>query len=510
MSANPAIYVASGIDKRYGGVTALSGVDLELHSGEIHSLVGANGAGKSTLMKILAGAERPTAGHMALAGSEVEFSSVRQASAAGVAIVSQELSLFPHLTVLANLFLLREPRRRGVVDRGAMRARARPVTHAIGLDVPLDTRVGDLRLGERQLVEIARALIDEPRVLILDEPTASLVPGEVDRLHTVIRRLRDHGVAVVYVSHFLEDVFAISDAITVVRDGLIVCSRVAPSATTVAGVVEAMLGAPPPERVARMRRAGDSNIGGGVALRGVCRGRSLLGVDLSVERGEIVGLAGLDGSGVSTVFDVLFGVARPDAGEVMLPDGGAVPGSIAAAVRRGVALVPADRKATGLMLDKPIVDNITNVSAIALGRAGFRLSRTVLRRRAHGWRERLGIRTPTVAAPANTLSGGNQQKVVFAKWLDADAGVYLLDDPTRGVDIGAKQEVHDVIRSLADKGAVIIVSSSDPDELAELADRVVVFFRGRVAATLAGDDLTEHALLEAMNTGIAPAPAAAS
>ena len=194
----------------------------------------------------------------------------------------------------------------------------------------------------------------------------------------------------------------------------------------------------------------------------------------------------------------------------MLPDGGAVPGSIAAAVRRGVALVPADRKATGLMLDRPIIDNITNVSAIAPGRAGFRLSRTVLRRRAHGWRERLGIRTPTVTAPANTLSGGNQQKVVFAKWLDADASVYLLDDPTRGVDIGAKQEVHDVIRSLADKGAVVIVSSSDPDELGELADRVVVFFRGRVAATLAGDDLTEHALLEAMNTGIAPAPAAAS
>jgi ABC-type sugar transport system ATPase subunit len=236
----------------------------------------------------------------------------------------------------------------------------------------------------------------------------------------------------------------------------------------------------------------------------------LLGVDLTVERGEIVGLAGLDGSGVSTVFDVLFGVARPDAGEVELPDGGAVPGSIAAAVRRGVALVPADRKATGLMLDKPIVDNITNVSAIALGRAGFRLSQTVLRRRAHSWRERLDIKTPTVTAPANTLSGGNQQKVVFAKWLDASARVYLLDDPTRGVDIGAKQEVHDVIRSLADGGAVVIVSSSDPDELAELTDRVVVFFRGRVAATLAGDDLTEHALLEAMNTGIAPVPVAAT
>ncbi len=210
------------------------------------------------------------------------------------------------------------------------------------------------------------------------------------------------------------------------------------------------------------------------------------------------------------MFDVLFGVARPDAGEVELPDGGAVPGSIAAAVRRGVALVPADRKATGLMLDKPIVDNITNVSAIALGRAGFRLSRTVLRERAHGWRELLGIKTPTVAARANTLSGGNQQKVVFAKWLDADARVYLLDDPTRGVDIGAKQEVHDVIRSLADSGAVVIVSSSDPDELAELTDRVVVFFRGRIAATLAGDDLTEHALLETMNTGIAPVPAAGS
>jgi ABC-type sugar transport system ATPase subunit len=506
MAAAPAIYRAEGIEKRYGGVVALAGVDLEIRPGEIHALVGANGAGKSTLMKILAGVERPSAGRLTLAGTPVEFASAREAADIGVVIVSQELSLFPHLSVLANLFILREPRRFGLVDRTRMRALAEPVAAAIALDASLDSRVGDLRLGERQLVEIGRALLGEPRVLILDEPTSALLAAESDRLHRVIRRLRDTGVGIVYVSHVLEDVVAIADAITVVRDGSIVRERADPSATSIGEVVEAMLGNRPPERSTHLRAATAApRTGGRIRMRGVSQRRALVDVDLDVDCGEIVGLAGLEGSGVGAVFDILFGVTRPEAGVVELPDGGGAPASIEQAVRRGIALVPADRKASGVMLSKSLTENVATVSGAALGQLGFLQRGRELHDRAEGWRVRMGIKAPSVRSRADELSGGNQQKVAFAKWLDATASVYLLDDPTRGVDIGAKHEVHAIIRERAAAGCAVVMASSDLDELVDVADRVVVFVRGRVAGIVEGALLTEHVLLEAINTGLVPA-----
>ena len=494
-------YEASGIEKRYGGVAALRGVDLDVSLGEVHGLVGANGAGKSTLVKILVGAERPSAGRLRLAGQEVRFADPFAAAAAGVAIVSQELTLFGNLSVLDNLYLGRELRHGPLLARARMRAQALPVCERIGLRVDLDRPAGSLKLAEQQLVEIARALLREPKILILDEPTSALQAAETRRLLDVLRSLRNQGVGVIYVSHFLEDVFSICDVVTVVRDGRIALARRRPAATDIPTIVSEMLGAPPHVSAARTSRVGPRRDAPRLVLDDVWLRGELSGVSLTAVGGEVVGLAGLEGSGAHAIFDVVFGVRRPDRGAVTLPGGKRGPVSIAEAVRAGVALVPADRKRTGLMLDKSILENVATVSGGVLGRLGPLLRQRVMRERAEQWSRRLAVRAPGPHARVEQLSGGNQQKVVFAKWLDAEPQVYLLDDPTRGVDVGAKTEMHAIIRSLGEQGRIVLVLSSDLDELVEICDRVVVTFAGRVIGELAREGLTEHALLESISTG---------
>jgi ribose transport system ATP-binding protein len=492
--------VASGLVKHYGGVTALDGVGITLDAGEVHALVGENGAGKSTLVKILSGVVRPEGGTVELDGMPVRFTDARQAAAQGIAIVSQELMTYDDLTVLENLFPYGAPRRRGLVSTREMRRLAQPVLDELGLDPPPHAKVGELPLADRQLLEICRALLQEPRVLILDEPTSALPRDAAARLAAVTRRLAGRGLAVLYISHFLEEVMRVATRITVLRDGRVVLPGEPAAAVGLDSLVTAMLGqsarhAAP--ATAAPRRPG----GAAVALTSVTVPGRLRDVSLTAAGGEIVGLAGLQGSGHLAVLDAVCGRVRPSAGTVRLP-GGRSPRSPRHAVTQGVAFISGDRKGRGLMLDKTLWENITSVSWLGQGRGGLLPRRSRLVARSRGHLERLRVRGD-VHARASSLSGGNQQKVVFAKWLDADPAVLALDDPTRGVDVGARTELHRIVRGLAAEGKVVLIASSDLAELGELCDRVVVLQHGRIVAALEGERLTEPELSLAMNAGFA-------
>jgi ABC-type sugar transport system ATPase subunit len=499
-------YRAFDISKSFGGAKALSSVDLDIRAGEVHALLGANGAGKSTLMKILVGAVAPDSGVLELDGVPVQFRSTAEAAEAGVGIVSQELNLFPDLTVLSNLFILREPRTRlSTVNRRQMAAQAGPVLDLIGFGEPLDAKVGDLPLSERQLLEIARSLLLRPKVLILDEPTSALGPTETQRLLRVVRTLRDSGVGIVYVSHFLEDVFAIADSMTILRNGAVQERRRPVSEMTIRETISSMLGremATPTERLPRDRTDTARPAGECPLVMRDAHIEGLSGpIHLDLAPGEVVGFAGLEGSGASAVLDLLVGRRRLLSGDVSLANGRRVPRSFEAAIKSAVAYVPADRKRHGLMLDKSIQENASIVVGGPLRRLGFFLRGGVMAAIANKWRARLGIAMSSPRARVGDLSGGNQQKVVFAKWLEGEPELILLDDPTRGVDVGARTDMHGVINDLAVRGRTVLITSSDLDELATVCDRVLVFVQRELVRTLAGEELTEHRLLEAINTG---------
>jgi ABC-type sugar transport system ATPase subunit len=522
---------ARGVRKTYGGVVALAGgvvprpgAPRTARAGSVHALLGENGAGKSTLVKAIAGAVEPDAGALTLDGREVRFGSTAEAVRHGVAVVSQELNVFPDLDVLANLYPMREPRRGPFVRRSEMAERALPVLADLGLDVGLRQPVEQLSLAERQLIEIAKALLTNPRVLILDEPTSALGQGSTEVLLDILRVLRDRQVGVVFVSHILEDVMALCDEVTVLRDGEVVMGARPMSELTVPVIVEAMLGerrevvearaAEGPDRALREQvgeaiaegaedapAAARERSSGTLELREVSLEDRLQPFSLTVGAGEIVGLAGVAGAGHHAVLELVSGLTRPDSGSVTLPTGKPVPHGLRRAIRAGVALVSGDRRRLGLMLDKPIWENIAQVRAVGLAAAGPVIRAGELRSHARVQVARLRVRCASVDQDVGGLSGGNQQKVVFAKWLDASPTVVLMDDPTRGVDVGAKAEMHALIRSTAEAGVPVLMCSTDIDELASLCDRVVVVHQGRSAGELTGEALTTHAVLEAMNTG---------
>ena len=383
----------------------------------------------------------------------------------------------------------------------------------LGLDVGLRQPVEELSLAQRQLVEIGKALLTEPRILILDEPTSALGAASTETLLDILRVLRDREVGVVFVSHILEDVMALCDEVTVLRDGEVTMAAQPLAKLSVPAIVTAMLGKPPEqaeaeaaekpdaelrEQVAEALELGDA--AGRLEIRGVSVEDRLHDFSLRVSPGEIVGLAGVAGAGHQQVLELACGMRRPDTGSVTLPNGREVPPGLRRAIRSGVALVAGDRRRLGLMLDKPIWENVGQIRSVGLAADGPIVRSGRLRERARAQVETLRIRSRSVDQLAGSLSGGNQQKVVFAKWLEAQPSVILLDDPTRGVDVGAKAEMHALIRSAAEAGAPVLICSTDIDELASLCDRVVVLHQGRVSAKLAGDALSTHAVLEAMNT----------
>jgi ABC-type sugar transport system ATPase subunit len=511
---------ARDITKSYGGVQALAGATLSVRAGSVHALLGENGAGKSTLVKVIVGAVRPDGGTLRLDGEEVSFANTADAAKSGVAAVSQELSLFPDLDVLSNLFPMREEKRGPFIDRKAMTARAQPVLEDLGLDVSMRQPVSSLTLAERQLVEIAKALVTNPRVLILDEPTSALEASGVETLLGVLKVLRERQVAVLFVSHILDEVMQLCDHITVLRDGNPVLEGEPRSQLSVKAIVDAMLG----DKKLQEQRAveGDAKLreelaatitrttdgGDELRLENVGVDRHLEGINLKAAPGEVVGLAGLAGSGHLAVLELISGQRRLKEGTVTLPGGQKLRRSMRGAVGSGVAMVTGDRRRYGLMLDKPIWENIAQVRAVALAGEGPLVRKSALRRHAREMVDRLNVKASSIDANAGLLSGGNQQKLVFAKWLDAEPTLLLLDDPTRGVDVGAKAEMHRLIRAAAEAGAIVLLASTDLDEIVDVCDRVAIFFNGRICAEIDRENLEQHTLLEVMNTAETPSPSA--
>ncbi len=485
--------------KRYGGVHALRGVDLSVHAGEVHALVGENGAGKSTIINVLAGAVRRDAGRVSFDGQDVDFRTPAESQAAGIAVIHQELATMPALSVAENLFIGRLPARGGWLDRSAMRDRARALLAEVGLDVDPRVAVRDLSLSQQQLVEIAKALSAGARLLIMDEPSSSLTEHETQRLLALVRRLRAQRVAIVYVTHRMGEVFDVADRITVYRDGVYV-DTVATAATTPAAIVARMVG----RELAGAARI-ETEPTGDVMLevrgltsrqRGIAAsGRvALHDVSLTVRCGEIVGMAGLVGAGRSEVARAVFGADSFDAGEILV-DGRAVRfHSPADAIRAGVAMVPEDRKALALFLDKPVRWNISMAQLPALARFGI-VPRGAERSLTAEYVQRLRVKTPGIDVPVRTLSGGNQQKTVLARWLATRPRLLILDEPTHGVDVGAKAEIYDLIRGLARDGMAILLISSELREVLELSHRIVVMRAGRVSGILDRADADEHTVM---------------
>ncbi|MHA5051415.1 sugar ABC transporter ATP-binding protein [Streptomyces sp. SD15] len=497
------LLVARDLVKSYGGVRALDGAGIRLRGGEVHALVGENGAGKSTLVRIVSGAVAADAGTVRLtervrsAEGAWPAERARSADEAGIAVVSQELSLFPDLTVRENLYPHRPPRRWGLLDRGAMDRAARPVLAELGLDVDPAANLGELPLADQQLTEIARALLRRPKVLVLDEPTSALPAAAVDRLEQVLRTLTGQGIAVLYVTHFLAEVMRFAQRVTVLRDGKVALDGARREDVGVPELVKAMLGGRPPMALRRTRAVADGP--SPVVLSGVSVPGRLADVTFTVRAGEVVGVAGLQGAGHLDALAVVCGRTEISAGRVDV-GGRGLPRTLRAAVRAGVAFVPSDRKRYGLMAERTVWENATAVSWLALGRGGVLPTRGELVGHASNLTERLRLRGGPYDIVAR-LSGGNQQKVVFAKWLATEPRIVVLDDPTRGVDVGVRAEMHRIVGELAAGGAAILVASTDLAELTEVCDRVLVFARGRIVGEVRGERLTEHALAVAMQPG---------
>lgn len=479
------------VRKAFGGTQALDGVSLEIRAGSVHALVGENGAGKSTLAKIIAGVLPPDEGHLFLRDDPVSFKSPRDALDHGIAIVAQELALVPQLTVAQNVFLGVEPRATGFLRERELVQRFERLTKESHFDLPASTQAGRLPLAKQQQVEILRGLARNAELIVLDEPSAALSGREVEQLHQIVRSLANAGRTVVLVSHFLGEVLDLADTITILRDGRLV--RSGPStAETEASLISGMLGRsfsrtfpakqpPPPESTIALD-VHDLHAPG------------VHGVSLRVRSGEILGLAGLVGAGRTELARAIYGASAVEAGTVTV-DGAAVAGGPATSVRRGMALIPESRKDEGLVARRPVLENVSLATLPVLQRLGF------IRRRTEDLRVRAALADVAASAdpavPVITLSGGNQQKVVFARALLSKPRVLIADEPTRGVDVGAKRSIYELITQLARDGVGILLISSEIEEILGLAHRVLVMRGGRVVTELEGEEISEANILAA-------------
>lgn len=501
---NTTILEFEHVTKTFPGVTALNDVSFSVVRGEIHGICGENGAGKSTLMKILSGVhERDTyEGEVRFEGDALalEKGAIHQAMERGIAIVYQELSLVTQLTVGENVYLGREPRSRaGVIDWARLYADTLHILETYGLNVSMTDRVGDLPVGKQQMVEIARALSEEAKVLILDEPTSALTGGEIDTLMDILGRLRDAGVTVLYISHRLEEFFRIADRVTVLRDGQVVFTRPITELSTgdlIAGMVGRTMSQRFPETT---HQPGDLLLEVHdlvVTHPGRPDNRVIDKVSFDVRAGEIYGIAGLMGAGRTELVTALFGeYGTVESGEVYLAGDRLPIESAGRAIASGIGLAPEDRKTQGLVLGQSVVKNI---SLARLDRfAGFmRIDSLAELRAAEQYVDELGIKTPSVEVPARKLSGGNQQKVVLAKWLLSEPRLLILDDPTRGIDVGAKFEIYKLMDRLASRGVAIIFISSELDEVIGMSDRIMVLAQGVNRGVLPGEEVTKEQILE--------------
>ena len=488
---------AHGVRKSFGGVEVLHGVDLDAAGGSIVALLGENGAGKSTLVRIFAGDYTPVAGEIEIAGRRYDHLTPVSARSAGVRMIYQEFQDAPPLTVAENISLGRLPGRRGIVDWGAIRDRAVRVLEQMGVDLDPKALVGSLGVGERQVVEIARALSDEARVLILDEPSAALSQQEVERLFEFLRRLREQGAAIVYITHRLDEVHAISDRVQVLRDGFVAAQGETQSFDR-RSLVEAMIGRAAGEVTRPAPRTWEVGPEPVLVLKAATADRAFSEVDLTVLPGEIVALYGKLGSGSMEVGEAAFGLRRLESGAILVGGREAAAKGPADAIARGVGFVPADRKRAAIFAIRSVAENVAAPSWRRLARWKFLITSRREARAYRRWHDELSIRSRNdPRQPIGTLSGGNQQKVVLARWLERGTPLLVLVEPTRGVDVGARAELYRSMRELAASGVGMLVSTSDYEEVVQVADRATVMARGRVVAKLEGDEITTERLLTA-------------
>ncbi|MET0393780.1 MAG: sugar ABC transporter ATP-binding protein [Chitinophagaceae bacterium] len=488
------------ISKTFAGVTALNGVDLELHPGKVNAIIGENGAGKSTLMKILSGVYPDYEGTILWQGQPVRFSGTRDAEQAGIAIIHQELNLVPYLSIAENIFLGRELTTAwGMLDKKEMRRKTRVWLEKLKLSADPDHPVAALKVGEQQLIEIARALQADAQVIIMDEPTSAISEKEIVNLFAIIGGLRAEGKTIVYISHKLNELFALADRYIVMRDGSVIGSGDMQHATPEA-IIQKMTG----RKIDQQRNERTSSLQPllqikDLALRGAQRNTParLHGISFQLGKGEILGIYGLMGSGRTELLETIFGLhPRRCAGELFINNQRLSCGSPAMAIRAGIALVPEDRKGQGLILDQDIRSNISITILQQLEKWGIFINRAKEMQLSRDYIQRLAIKTSSPYKKACELSGGNQQKIVLAKWLATRPQVLLLDEPTRGIDINAKYEIYDLMRQLAADGMGIIMVSSELPEILAVSDRVLVMAEGRLTADLPVQDATESSILK--------------
>ena len=488
-----ALLELAGVGKRFPGVVALDGVDFELRRGEVHVLLGENGAGKSTLINIMAGSFAQDSGQVRFLGTEVAHLSPHQARLMGISPVFQEFSLIPELTVEQNLFLGREMTAGPLLRRSAMRRRAAELLRTLGFDLAPGAKAGHLSRAHQQMAEIAKALLAETRVLILDEPTASLTEAEVDRLFDLVARLKAEGVGIVYVSHRMAEIRRIADRVTVLRDGRRVATVAAAGATD-AALVELMTG----RRIDTLFPAIVARPGATVLeIAGLSLADgSVRDATMHARAGEITGIAGLVGSGKSELIRAVYGLAQVSAGSIRVGGAAMAAPSPAAALRAGACYFPSDRAAEGLALSRPVREN-ASMAALDLARLsrGGVLRRPEERRLVRGVLERLTLRPLELERRVSAFSGGNRQKVLLARGLMRDIRLFLFDEPTVGIDVGAKLEVYELMKRLAEDGAAIVLVSSELPEVMHLSNRLYVMHRARIVAELAGEAMTERAVL---------------
>lgn len=480
-----------GIGKTFPGVKALEGVHLRVRPGQVHALLGENGAGKSTLIKILSGAYTRDEGEILVDGAPVDIKSPADAERLGISTIYQEFNLAPHLTVAENIFLGHLPRRAGRVDWATVRTRSRELLDSLEVGLSVDALAGTLSVAQQQMVEIAKALNRNTRILVMDEPSAVLSERDIDQLFTVVRRLQSTGIGIIYISHRLKEIFDIADEVTVLKDGAYVDTR-AVSAVTMDDLVKLMIGRDLadvyPKRVSHPGEVV-------MEVSGLAQPHLVKDVSFTLRAGEIVGFAGITGSGRTEVARVLFGADRATAGEMTLFGKPYRPRSPRDAINHGIAVVTEDRKRQGLLLKLQVYINVTVAGLNRLSKFGvlqLKQERALVRK----WIDNLSIKTPSSDFMVVNMSGGNQQKVVLARWLSLGIKVFIMDEPTRGIDVGSKSEIYQIMADLADQGVAIIMISSELPEVLGMSDRVLVMRDGRVAADLPRAEATEERVMQ--------------
>lgn len=483
----------TAVTKTFGSLTALDAVSLTVQAGQVHGLLGENGAGKSTLLNILSGVLTRSAGEILIDGAPVSISNPRDAQNAGIAMIHQELQQVPELSVGQNIFLGANLRRVGgmIVDRAAQEAEARRILAPLDPNIDVTAPVRSLRVAQRQIVEIAKALRANARIIAMDEPTSSLTPAEFERLVTVIEKLAAQGVSVIYVSHKMDEVFRLCSAATILRDGRLV-GQVALPQTPVRAVIEMMVG----RELGQMAHTSYATDRVVMQALGLTRGRAVRDVSFDLHAGEVLGIAGLVGSGRTELLRLIAGVDRADSGRVLMGGAPVLGNTPRARIRAGFGLVPEERKRDGIVRHRPIASNIALPAMSAFSRLGL-IRRRHLTAQSTALMQKVNLRPLDVARPIGNFSGGNQQKAIIGRWLAAGTQIFLFDEPTRGIDVGAKSEIYALIEGLASEGRAVIVVSSELPEVIRLSDRVLVMQEGRLAATLSKSDISEAGIARA-------------